>query len=408
MDLVSFYQRMVAPPVPWRVSRVEVDAGNRRVDVWLEHAVGWVFACPVCSAPLSVYDHTPERAWRHLDTCEYQTWLHAALPRVACARDGTLQVRPPLSAGHSRMTVAMESRCVEALQECSREGAARLAGLSWDEIDGVMNRAVERGMARRSPELPPRLGIDEKAVFKRHRYATIIADLDGGRVIDVVDQRSIEAVKPWFAERAAALQAVQTVAMDMSAGYAAVVSALMPQADVCFDHFHVTMAMNKAVDEVRKTEQKQIEDQGERSRFFRSRFLFLYNRENIPEHRVERFEELRRQAVRTGRAWAIKENLRELWLCGTREAAEAFFKRWFWWATHSRLEPVRKAAHTIRNHWQGVLNAIVRRVTNACTEGLNSKIEKIKRDAFGFHSKVHLRTAILFHCGGLDLQPRTP
>jgi len=406
VDVVSFYQSMIAPPAPWRVIRVDVDAGNRRVDVWLEHAPGWVFACPVCGVPLSVYDHTPERAWRHLDTCEYQTWLHAALPRVACPRDGTLQIRAPLSEGHSRMTVAMESRSVEALQECSREGAARLCRLTWDEVDRVMNRAVERGMSRRGPELPQRLGIDEKAVFKRHRYATIIADLDGGRVIDVVDQRSIEAVKPWFAERAAGLQTVQAVAMDMSAGYAAVVSEVMPQADICFDHFHVTMAMNKAVDEVRKAEQKEIEGKEERSGFFRSRFLFLYNHENIPPHRVERFEELRRQAVRTGRAWAIKENLRELWQCKTRETAEAFFKKWFWWATHSRLEPVRKAAHTIRNHWQGVLNAIVRRVTNACTEGLNSKIEKVKRDAFGFRSRVRLRTAILFHCGGLDLQPR--
>jgi transposase len=283
-----------------------------------------------------------------------------------------------------------------------------LTRFSWDEIDRLMRTAVERGMARRGPELPRRLGIDEKAVFKRHKYATIIADLDGGRVVDVVDQRSIEAVKPWFAERKEALAAVQSVAMDMNAGYAAVVAETMPQAEVCFDHFHVTMAMNKAVDEVRKAEQKEIEDKEERSQFFRSRFLFLYNHENIPAHRVERFEQLRRLAVRTGRAWAIKENLRELWRCGTREAAEAFFKKWFWWATHSRLEPVRKAAHTIRNHWQGVLNAIVCRVTNACTEGLNSKIEKVKRDAFGLRSRARLRIAILFHCGGLDLQPRMP
>lgn len=406
MDLASFYQRLIGPPVPWRVCRVEVDDAGQRVDVWLEHAPGWVFACPACGAPLSVYDHTPERAWRHLDTCEYQTWLHAALPRVACPQDGTLQIRAPLSDGSSRLTVAMERRCVETLQECSREGAARLTRLSWDEIDRLMRAAVERGMARRGPAMPRRLGIDEKAVFKRHKYATIIADLDGGRVLDVVDQRSIEAVKPWFAERKDALGRVQSVAMDMSAGYAAVVSETMPKADVCFDHFHVTMAMNRAVDEVRKAEQKEMEDKEERRRFFRSRFLFLYNHENVPVDRVERFEELRRQAVRTGRAWAIKENLRELWRCGTREAAETFFRKWFWWATHSRLEPVRKAAHTIRNHWQGVLNAIVHRVTNACTEGLNSKIEKIKRDAFGFRSKERLRTAILFHCGGLDLYPR--
>jgi transposase len=405
MDIVPFYQSMIAPPAPWRVGRVEVDHAGRRVDVWLGHASGSLFACPRCAAPLPVYDHTPERPWRHLDTCEYQTWLHAALPRVACPRDGTLQIKPPLSDGHSRLTLSMEKRCIETLQECSRDGAANLTGLSWDEVHRVMDRAVERGMARRSPDLPKRLGIDEKAMFKRHRYSTIITDLDQGRVIDVMDQRSVEAITPWFSEHKAALAAVEAVAMDMSAGYAKVVSEFMPQADICFDHFHVTMIVNKAVDEVRKAEQKHLEGEGERSSFFRSRYLFLYNYENIPAHRLERFEQLRRQALKTGRAWAIKENFREVWRHETVEAAETFFKKWFWWATHSRLEPMRKAAHTVRNHWQGVVNAITRGVTNACTEGLNSKIEKIKRDAFGFRSRVHLRTAILFHCGGLELNP---
>jgi len=408
MDLAAFYQTMIAPPLPWRVRRVDVHEAQRRVDVWIEHGSGSLFACPACGTRLPVYDHTPERTWRHLDTCEYQTWLHASLPRVACPSDGTLQIRAPLADGHSRLTMAMERRAIDTLRECSRDGAANLTGLSWDEIDGLMSRAVARGMERRGPELPKRLGIDEKAVFKRHRYATIITDLDKGRVIDVVDQRTVDAVKPGFVERSTALETVEAVAMDMSAAYASVVSEFVPGADICFDHFHVTMNMNKAVDEVRKAEQKLIEEQDDRTLFFRSRFLFLYNYENIPTHRVECFEQLRRQAVKTGRAWAIKENLRELWHCTTLEDAAEFFKKWFWWATHSRLAPVRKAAHTIRNHWQGVANAIVRGVTNACTEGLNSKIEKIKRDAFGFRSKERLRTAILFHCGGLDLYPETP
>lgn len=405
MDLSVFYQRLIGPPAPWRVYRVEVDEAGRRVDVWLEHAAGSRFDCPVCGVSLPTYDHTPERTWRHLDTCEYQTWLHAALPRVACPADGTRQAHAPLSDGSSRVTRALERRCIAVLKECSREGAARLTALSWDELDRLMHVAVERGLERRGPVLPCRLGIDEKAVFKRHRYATIIADLDGGRVFDVVDQRSVEAVKPWFDERRELTAGVKSVAMDMSAGYASVVAQAMPQAEICFDHFHVTMGVTRAVDEVRKDEQRSMGDKDERSAFFRSRFLFLYNEENIPEHRLQRFEELRRVAVKTSRAWAIKENLRDLWRCRSREEAEAFFRKWFWWATHSRLEPVRKAAYTIRRHWPGVLNAILSHVTNACTEGLNSKIEKIKRDAFGFRSRKRLRTAILFHCGGLDLLP---
>ena len=406
MDLVSFYQMMVKPPLPWKVDRVEVHPEIRRVDVWLEHVSGALFACPECAGSLPVYDHTRERVWRHLDTCDYETWLHARLPRVSCAKHGTIQGKSPLSDGRSQLTFAMERRCIDTLVECSRDGAASLTGLSWDEIDTVMRRAVERGKDRRSPELPEWLGIDEKSVFARHKYFTIITDLKEGHVWDVVDKRTIEAVTPWFEQNKECLGGVKKVAMDMSAGYAKVVSDMMKDAEICYDHFHVTMKVNQAVDEVRKLEQNLMEGDARRD-FFRSRFLFLYNEENVPDRRSAQFQQLKATAVKTGRAWAIKENFREIWRCSTAKEAAAFFKKWYWWATHSRLEPMRRAAHTIKNHWQGIANAITNKVTNACTEGLNNKIEKIKRDAFGFRSKDKFRIAILFHCGGLDLYPVT-
>jgi transposase len=405
MDVVSFYQRMINPPRPWKVSRVEMSEGVRRVDVWLEHAPGVAFPCPRCNHTLPVYDHTPERSWRHLDTCDYETWLHARLPRVACSYDGTVQVTPPLSDPHGRLTQAMERRCIDVLKECSRDGSAKLTGLSWDEADAVMQRAVKRGMERREPELPEWMGIDEKSVFARHKYFTIITDLKHGRVIDVIDKRTIKAVEPWFVTQSEHLADVKGVAMDMSAGYANVVTRLMKNAEVCFDHFHVTMKVNQAVDEVRKLEQRAMEAGDARTEFFRSRFLFLWNEENVPAQRNEEFQNLKTIAVKTSRAWAIKENFRELWHCTTLEDAVAFFKKWYWWATHSRLEPMRRAAHTIKNHWQGIASAIVNKISNACTEGLNSKIERIKRDAYGFRNKESFRMAILFHCGDLSLYP---
>jgi len=407
MDVVTFYQRMINPPWPWKVSRVKMsdEKVDRRVDVWLEHAPGVRFSCPHCNEEFPIYDHTPERRWRHLDTCDYETWLHARLPRVSCFYHGTTQIKPPLSEPHARMTHVMESRCIDVLKECSREGAAKLTGLSWDEADAVMQRAVKRGMERRASGLPDWMGIDEKSVFARHKYFTIITDLKQGRVIDVIDKRTIKAVEPWFIRQGELLKSVKAVAMDMSAGYANVVTRLAQNADICFDHFHVTMKVNQAVDEVRKLEQQAMAKGDARTEFFRSRFLFLWNAENVPEQRKEEFQQLKAVALKTSRAWAIKENFRDLWRCTTAEEAEAFFKKWYWWATHSRLEPMRKAAHTIKRHWKGVINAIIHKVSNACTEGLNSKIERIKRDAYGFRSKENFRTAILFHCGNLSMHP---
>jgi transposase len=107
-----------------------------------------------------------------------------------------------------------------------------------------------------------------------------------------------------------------------------------------------------------------------------------------------------------GRAWAIKESLRELWAHATAHQAEGFWTRWFWWATHSRLAPVRAVAWLIKRHWRKIVTYFWHRITNAVSEGLNSKIQPIKKMAYDFRNKDHFKTAIFFHCGGLDLYPR--
>lgn len=404
METTDFYQQLLKPPAPWCVSRVVLSLD--RVDIWLDHPDGSKWPCQVCGNKCSVYDHTDERSWRHLNTCERQTWIHAKLPRTKCDKDGIRQVKAPLSSPRSNLTFLMEHWTIDVLQECNRKGTVKLTELTWDQVDLIMQRAVERGLERREEKLPTVMGIDEKSVFKRHKYCTIITNIEEGTVYDVINARTKDVVEPWFKERSELCPGIEKVAMDMSAGYAGMVTRLT-DADICFDHFHVTQKVLDAVNEVRKLEQKNLPDEIDKTDFFRSRFLFLYNEENVPPKRVEQFERLKRIALKTSRAWAIKENLRELWNCTNLEDAEEFFKKWFWWATHSRLEPMRKAAHTLKNHWTGIANAIVHKITNACTEGLNSKMEKVKRDAYGFRSKERFRIAALFYCGGLAMYPKS-
>jgi len=179
----------------------------------------------------------------------------------------------------------------------------------------------------------------------------------------------------------------------------------MPQADICFDHFHVIQNVNKAVDEVRRDEQNNL-PQDARKDFSRSRFCFLYGKENLPDKYKVRFEKAKTISLKTSRAWAIKENLRELWSEDrNEEETAAYFKRWYWWATHSRLDPIRKVAHSLKNHWNGIAAAIKHGISNALTEGINSKIEAVKRDACGFRNKYNFMIAIMFHCGKLDMSP---
>ena len=155
-----------------------------------------------------------------------------------------------------------------------------------------------------------------------------------------------------------------------------------------------------------KQAQSEIRDEDARKAFFRSRMMFLYGEENLPEHLRFKFEEAKSVSAATARAWEIKELLRGLWKV-TKEESElrAYFKKWYWKAAHSRLKPVCDAAKKLKRHLQGMIAAVLYGISNSATEGLNSKIEVVKRSACGYRNKDNFRTAILFHCGKLDLMP---
>jgi len=164
--------------------------------------------------------------------------------------------------------------------------------------------------------------------------------------------------------------------------------------------------MNEAVDEVRKRAHREHRARGDET-LARSRYLWLYAQERLPHKHQERFAVLRAMNLKTGRAWAIKESLREFWQMPTPEEALAHWKQWYRWATHSRLKPVIKTAKGIQQKLHDVLTYFTHRITNAVAEGINSKIQTIKKAADGLRSFENFKTAIFFHCGGLRLYPVT-
>ena len=406
MTLEAFYQKLLNPPKPWNVSKVEISEDGSRVDVWLIHEQ-YTFLCSECHCPAPTYDHMPERVFQHLDTCESKTFLHVRLPRVNCSKHGVKQGVFPLAGQYQDVTYKLEAKCIAVMEVCDRTAASEITGVSWERLGGIMNRAVKRGLERRGDIPPLILGLDEKQVFSRHRYFTIVTDPVNHCVYDVItDGRAKKHIEYWFQERKEMLSKVEKATMDMSASYYSLTAEYMPNATICFDHYHVIAIMNKAVDEVRKQAQSEIRDEDARKAFFRSRMTFLYGEENLPEHLRFKFEEAKSVSAATARAWEIKELLRGLWKV-TKEESElrAYFKKWYWRATHSRLKPVCDAAKKLKRHLQGIIAAVLHGISNSATEGLNSKIEVVKRSACGYRNKDNFRTAILFHCGKLDLMP---
>jgi transposase len=286
---------------------------------------------------------------------------------------------------------------------------ARQLDLTWDEVDGVMQRAVRRGLARRELAVPRRLGVDETSFQKRHEYVTVVADLDRGVVQHVADGHGKEALTAYyenFSEEE--LTRIQAVAMDMWGPYIAATLAALPEANekIAYDKFHVAMHLGAAVDRVRREENRSLKEQGDDT-LKGTKHLWLYHPERVPEKSLVRFDQLVRKALRTSRAWMLKELAMEMWECRDREAARKIFTAWYSWAIRSRLAPIKRVARMIKRHLDGILNAIVAGVTNARLEGINTLIQGLKRSARGFRNRDRFRNAIYFHLGGLDLYPRS-
>ena len=405
----ELYRHLLGVVSPWTVARVNLDIAQKRVDVFVEDAAGASWQCPECGASCPLHDHDGERCWRHMDSCHFETHLHARVPRVDCEKHGVRQVRVPWAEPGSRFTSLFERLAIDVLKETSIEGAAGLLGLSWDEVHHIQQRAVERGLGRRDQEVPKYLGIDEKNIGKRAGFATVSTNLDEGTVIDVAEGRTKASLfRSLGAFCINDLEQVEGVAMDMSPTFIAAILDCVPHAQekIVFDRFHIVQHANHAVDQVRRAENKNLLTLND-DQLKGTRYMWLYGRENLPSKYEATFDTLRVGKLHTARAWALKEQLRDLWDHPTLKRGQAWWTDWYSWAIRSRLEPIKKVARMVKAHLPNVLTFFTHRITNATTEALNGVIKGLSKRAYGFRNFVNFRTAVLFACGGLDLYPAT-
>lgn len=409
MDSIDLYRQLLGLTTPWTVQRVEMDVPKLHVDVHLEHAPGARFACPECGGEFSVYDHAAERRWRHLDSCHFRTVLHARAPRVRCPEHGVRQANVPWAQPGGRFTSMFEALAIDVLLATDVTKAATLLGITWDEAWHIMERAVIRGRGAKPRTLPEQIGIDEKAICKGHRYMTLVYDLEEATVEYIGQDRKQTSLEPYFeAFPPEALQAVQAISMDMWPPYINVCQEQVPEAEqkIVFDRFHIMSHVLAAVDTVRKQEHKALLSTGN-TVLSKSKYLWLYSAENVPEKSRAHFQQLKGANLKTARAWALKESLRELWSYQNEDWAKRFWQRWYFWATHSQLPPMIKAAKMIARHLPNVMTYFTHRITNAVAEGMNSKIATIQKRACGYRNPERFKTAVYFHCGGLDLWPHS-
>ena len=402
----DLYAQILGIKSPWQVSGVDLNVPEGEVTVQVEQEEGVRSCCPTCGKDSPGYDSRTRR-WRHLDTCQYKTILVADVPRVKCEEHGVVTVSVPWAEPGSGFTAMFEALVIDWLKEASTLGVSRLMGLSWNAIDGIMQRAVERGLSRREETHATRIGVDETAFRKRHDYVTIVSDQDAGTVLHVGSDRKKQGLKDWYDSLSEEQrEAIESVSMDMWPAFINATLESIPGAEekIAFDKFHVAKYLGEAVDKVRRQEHKALMSEGYED-LKGSKYDWLYNPENMTRRQKMRFKLLRESTLKTARAWAIKELAMSLWHYVSKTWAKKGWEQWLSWAVRSRLKPIKEVARIIKEHLWGILNAIVLKVSNGPAEGLNSRIKTIKVRSRGFRNKKRFANAIYFHLGGLDLYP---
>ena len=405
LSLKEFYAQSLELKAPWKVVELKIDGEARQVRIRVECARGEVWGDPETNERAEIKDWE-ERTWRHLDTCQFETIITARVPRLLLKSGRTVTAGVPWAAPRGRFTLSFEAHVIALLQQCRTvRGAARLARITEDAADGVMRRAVERGLRRRQLQPPTLLGFDEKAIRKGHRYATILTDVENGCVIDLVEERTMAAALQLLGQLPeGSTGSIQAVAMDMWPAYIGAVEQALPDSAIVFDKFHIKKHLNEAVDKIRRQEHRHLRAAGNLI-LTGTKYLWLRRHDDLRQRAAAEFRRLLIQDLQTGTAWALKENFDRFWSYTSQAWALKFLWDWVETARATELTPLAKAADLIEKHAKGILNYLMHPITNAAAEGINSIIQNLKHAARGLPRFESFRTRVLFFLGKLDLKP---
>jgi len=406
MDESTLYEQILGLKSPWFVEGVRLDEKTSTVHVSIALDSDAKLCCPTCSKTCPRYDSRPRR-WRHLDTCQFQTLVEGEVPRVECPEHGCLVVKVPWAEERSRFTQLFEALVINWLKHASVSAVCSQFKMSWNAVDGIMQRAVARGLARRPRRVEKRIAVDEVSFKKGRNYVTIVSSGEG-HVIDVQEGRSSESLDGYYSTLTAhQKRSLQVITMDMSKSYIHATMQAIPEASskIAFDKFHVAKAINEAVDVVRRQERMDLKNAINSRSVKGQRFLWLRRGASLDRIQRKTLKTINKIAQKTGRAWVLKELAMTLWDYKHAGWAMRGWMKWYSRAIRSRLSPIKSVAKMVKTHLYGIINAVVLKADNALAESINSKIKTVKIRARGFRNQQRYKTAILFHCGGLKLYP---
>jgi transposase len=399
---MELFQLALGLEKPWQVVNVEFSSEPGELHMHLDAARGGALACPECGTPSSVYDRLAPRQWRHLNFFQYKAFIHARVPRVQCPQCGVKTVAVPWARPGCGFTLLFEAFVLTLAKQMPVATVADILGESDTRLWRVLEHYVASARADVDMSEVKRVGVDETASRRGHKYVTVVADLEAAKVLFVTPGKDAGTLGDFKADLEAhqgQASQIEVVCSDLSPAFISGVGQKFPQALQVFDRFHVMKLLNEAVDQVRRLEVKENEVLKE------TRYIWLKNPQNLTDRQQAKLDTLRQMNLATATAYQMKLNLQELWTLPDRESAAVFLDRWYEWVMESDIARVmKKAAQTIKAHATGILNYFVAPVTNGLLEGINSLIQASKAKARGFRSTRYLEIVIYLIAGKLDFR----
>lgn len=389
---------------PWQVNSVDFKPEEGAIHFAVV-CTGAHQTCPACGALSQPVHDRKARTWQHLNFFQYRALIHAELPRVACGSCGkTTQMEAPWARPRSGFTLLMEALIMTFAKAMPVSEVARLLKVSQDRVWLVINHHVGEARGKESFEGVTALGVDETAAKRGQQYVTLFYDLDHKRLLFGTEGRDQTTFDPFltdFAAHGGKVEAIKVAAIDMSKAYQAGLRTRLPQAEICFDPFHLAQLVHDALDQVRRTEARTERD------LKGTRWTLLKDPGKQTRKQINTLHWLQRSGLKTAQAWKLKERFRDI-LQLTGDAAVSGLKAWISWARRCRLEPFKRVASTLKSHQEGILNALRYRRHNGAVEAMNGQIQAAKARARGYGTITSLLNIAYLICGKLSHLPANP
>jgi transposase len=383
---------------PWQVSDIVFSKDEGRLDIYLTYAKGAKFSSACCGISAGVYDSV-DHTWRHLNFFQYQTYLHAKLPRIKCQCGHVKNATVPWARPDSGFTLLFEAFAMELAQAMPLATVGGILGEYDTRLMRIVNHYVKQARTKMDMSSVKAVGIDETSKAKGHDYVTVFIDILKAQVLYVTSGKDSSTIGRFvgdLVEHGGCPLNIKQACTDLSPAFKKGISDHLPDTEIIFDRFHVMKLVNEALDETRREEQK------DNQLLLGSRYAWLHNPETNTAKQRQQLESLTKLNLKTARAYQIRLALKNIYEMHYLKNAERALRRWYFWATHSRIQPIIEVAKTIKRHWSGILAFFESRIANGLAEGINSVIQVVKRRARGYANTDNFITMIYLNCSKLN------